>query len=125
MWYIYCGGINVITKEKFCKAINQIRHIREYEDELYSLGRKYGEYDTEIRFPTLEDVVVSLLEDATCCPEDEYGSDISYFIYELDFGKDWEPGMIIDREGNDIDFSTVEKLYDYLREIYDKRTKVI
>ena len=115
----------MITKEKFCKAINQIKHIQEYEDELYKLGRKYGEYDTEIRFPTLEDVVVSLLEDAMCCIEDEYGSDISYFIYELDFGKDWEPGMIIDREGNDVDFSTVEKLYDYLREVYDKRTKVI
>ena len=115
----------MITKEKFCKIINEIKRMHEYEDELYKLGRKYDN-DSEIRFPTLEDTVVSLLEYATCCPTDEkYGSDISYFIYELDFGRDWEPGMIVDREGNDIDFSTAEKLYDYLKKVYEERTQVV
>lgn len=39
---------------------------------------------------------------------------IDYFIYELDYGRKYEPGMITDENGHDIDFSSAEKLYDYL-----------
>ena len=41
--------------------------------------------------------------------------DIDYFIYELDYGRKYEPGMIKDEHDQDIDFSTAGKLYDYLR----------
>ena len=39
---------------------------------------------------------------------------VDYFIYELDYGRKYEPGMITDENGHDIDFSSAEKLYDYL-----------
>ena len=39
---------------------------------------------------------------------------IDYFIYELDYGRKYESGMITDENEKDIDFSTAEKLYDYL-----------
>lgn len=39
---------------------------------------------------------------------------INYFIYELDYGRKYESGMIKDEKNQDIDFSTAEKLYDYL-----------
>jgi hypothetical protein len=39
---------------------------------------------------------------------------IDYYIYELDYGRKYEPGMITDENGHDIDFSSAEKLYDYL-----------
>ena len=39
---------------------------------------------------------------------------IDYFIYELDYGRKYEPGMITDKNGADNDFSTAEKLYDYM-----------
>ncbi len=41
--------------------------------------------------------------------------DIDYFIYELDYGRKYEPGVIKDENNQDIDFSTAGKLYDYLR----------
>ena len=41
--------------------------------------------------------------------------DIDYFIYELDYGRKYEPGMIKDENDQDIDFGTTGKLYDYLR----------
>ena len=44
----------------------------------------------------------------------EYGNLIEYFVYDLNFGKDWEPEMIVDKNGEDIDFSTAEKVYEYL-----------
>ena len=40
--------------------------------------------------------------------------DISYFCTCTDFGRDWKPGIITDTEGNDIDLSSAEKLYNYL-----------
>ena len=101
-----------MTKEKFIEIINEIQELHKYEEDLYALNRRY---EADFQFPTLEDTVVKLLEEIFHCPIDEYvGSDISYFIYELDFGQEWEPGMIIDESGNDIDLSTTEKLYDYL-----------
>ena len=102
-----------MTKEKFCEIIDEIKKLHEYESEIYAVNRKYN-YDADISFPTLESAVMSLLEEIFNCPETEVGTDISYFVYELDFGKEWEPGMIIDESGNDIDLSTAEKLYDYL-----------
>ena len=42
--------------------------------------------------------------------------DIEYFIYELDYGRKYEPGMITDNFGQDIDFSSAEKVYEYLIE---------
>ena len=38
---------------------------------------------------------------------------ISYFIYELDYGKEYREDCVSDKNGN-IDISTPEKLYDYL-----------
>ena len=39
---------------------------------------------------------------------------IDYFIYELDYGRKYAPGMIKDENDQDIDFSSVGALYDYL-----------
>ena len=106
-----------MTKEKFCDIIKEIEKVHDFEMDLYKLCNNFG-YDARIEFPTLEHVVVSLLEEVMhCSVDDRIGSDISYFIYELDLGKDWKPDMIT-KDGEDIDISTPEKLYDWLIEEY-------
>lgn len=40
--------------------------------------------------------------------------DIEYFMNILNFGKKYQPGMVKDDFGNDIDFSSASKLYDHL-----------
>lgn len=40
------------------------------------------------------------------------------FIYDLDFGNNWETGDITDKDGNDIKLQTNEDLYDYLVKTY-------
>lgn len=42
--------------------------------------------------------------------------DLEYFIYELDYGREYEPGMITEEQypGNIVDFSDADHLYDYL-----------
>ena len=39
---------------------------------------------------------------------------IEYFIYELDYGRKYEAGMITDESGQDIDIHTSELLYDFI-----------
>lgn len=39
---------------------------------------------------------------------------IDYFIYELEFGKEYKPGMILDENDNEINLSSIEDLYKFL-----------
>lgn len=39
---------------------------------------------------------------------------IQYFCYELDFGKKYEEGSIVSENNENIDLSTIEKLYNFL-----------
>ena len=40
--------------------------------------------------------------------------DIAYFIYDLEFGERYQKGMVLDSDGNDIDMSSSEKLWNHL-----------
>lgn len=57
------------------------------------------------------DEAVKLLE--ILCDDEEDGM-ISYWMWELDCGRKWHPGCVIDVNGNDIKLETVEDLYNYL-----------
>ena len=47
-----------------------------------------------------------MFEDSECA--------ISYWCYELEYGIGYYPGCVTDENGNPIDISTPEKLYDYV-----------
>lgn len=98
-----------ISKEDFCKIINRLQKSLDKQDEInHVLG-------AVIETGDLSDTVVELLEKLMNIEtDDSYGSDIGYFVWELDFGRNWTPDSITDMNGNSIDFSTAEKLYDYL-----------
>jgi hypothetical protein len=55
--------------------------------------------------------------DANWGPGREIGElqgDISYFVYELNYGEHWREGAVTDKKGQSIDMSDSGKLYDYL-----------
>ena len=64
-----------------------------------------------------EGIVVQLLEKIM---GDSCGN-ISYFIYELDYGKEYKEGCISDNNGF-IDISSAEKLYDFLMIEYGSKS---
>ena len=64
-----------------------------------------------------ESIVVKLLEKLM---QDSFGNS-SYFIYKLDYGREYQEGCFSDKNGN-IDISTPEKLYDFLMTEYGKET---
>lgn len=104
----------MISKEKFVEIINRLKSYTELQNKINDLFRDNID-NKEMDFINAgsicighESVVVYLLERM-------FDTDmISYWIYELDYGKEYKYGYVQDGEGNNIDISTVEKLYDYL-----------
>lgn len=55
--------------------------------------------------------IIKLLEDLTN-DNDEW---IQYFIWELDFGKEYKDGCVNYKDGTNIDLSSSEKLWEFLK----------
>lgn len=112
-----------MTKQEFVDIINRLREATELVDKVEELFRDSRD-NLECDFCngaglqiSHEGIVVKLLEKLM---QDSYGN-ISYFIYELDYGKEYQDGCVLDSTGN-IDISTPEKLYDFLKTEYGKET---
>ena len=109
----------LLSKEEFVEIINRLKEatdLRDKVDQLFHASRSNIENDN-MNAASLqishESAVVNLLQKIMGDNDENY-PDISYFIYELDYGKRYKHGSVTDADGKDIDFSIAEKLYDYL-----------
>lgn len=103
----------MIKYEDFEKAI---RFIDERNQATIRINEAFtDEFEDSIFYPytRYETAMVELLVAATSEKYDT-GDDIYYFIYDLDCGREWEPGMVTDKDGNDIKMETIRDLYDYI-----------
>ena len=106
----------MITKERFIEIIKRLENYNKLQENINGLFNECID-NKENDFCNAgsicighESVVVELLENM-------FDTDmISYWIYELDYGRNYKDGYVQDGEGNIIDLSTLEKLYDYLIE---------
>lgn len=104
----------MIRKKEFVEIIERLKNYNDLQDKIDDLFKSNID-NKEMDFMNAgsicighESVVVELLENM-------FNTDmISYWIYELDYGKEYKDGYVQDGEGNNIDISTAEKLYDYL-----------
>ena len=104
----------MISKEKFLEIINRLKSYNELQNKINDLFKENIDNKEEdfMNAGSIcighESVVVYLLEKI-------FDTDmISYFIYELDYGKKYKAGCVLDENMNEIDLSTAEKMYDYL-----------
>ena len=102
--------MEVISKEQFVKCIDFIIKRSEAQEKINELFT--NEFEDAIFYPYFkyETAYVDLLELIFNDTENNW---ISYFIYELDFGRKWKPGMVTDDFG-DVPMSSAEELYDFL-----------
>ena len=109
----------IISKDKFVKIINRLKNYSELQDKINNLFEDFID-NKEQDFCNAgsicighESVVIDLLEKM-------FETDlISWWIYELDYGKQYIPGCLQKEEDGkivDIDISTADKLYDVLIE---------
>lgn len=106
----------MISKEEFVKVINALKDADDLDNMLYDKTNRAISLFELKEYTGLQNAIVFLLEKMFNLEVDSrFGSDISYFIYDLEFGKNWTPNSIT-LDGVSIDISTPEKLYDYLIE---------
>lgn len=104
----------IISKDKFVEIINRLKNYNNLQDKINDLFKENID-NKEMDFMDAgsicighESVVVYLLENM-------FDTDmISYWIYDLEYGKKYREGCVLDANMKIIDISTVEKLYDYL-----------
>lgn len=105
----------MITLERFTAAMDSIVSYYYKCDKLNDcFGEVFNDY-TVMTYEFAEDlihIIVDLLCDECELPSNsrEY---IEYWIYELNCGKDYKPGMVYDEENDqDIPFQTIEDLWN-------------
>lgn len=106
----------MITKMHFVDIINKLKEVNDFVNETNDRARKLSDavmsdfFNAQSLSISHENIVVELLEDMF------NDSDlIGWWLYELDYGRKFKMGDLVDN-GVEIDLSTSEKLYDYLKE---------
>ena len=99
----------IMSKESFCEVMNGYKSMFDFTDEMNELFDKY-KVDGNIYPPLCTSTVIDLLE-FIFNDENQW---INYWIFELEFGKDYEDGDAKDADGSNIPLKTVEDLYDLL-----------
>ena len=110
----------LVNKNEFIKIINRLKDYTKLQDKINDLFRDLLD-NKEQDFCNAgsicighESVVVKLLEDM-------FETDlISWWIYELDYGKEYKPGCLTE-DDMEIDVSTADKLYDVLLKNYESK----
>lgn len=108
-----------LTKEQFVEYIGRIKKTCDKDDILSEAVEKACNDDCRViglygaECSTMVDLL-SLAMGLEIGTRD--GNEIEYFIYDLDFGKDYKEGCLTAMDGTPIDISTAEKLYDYITE---------
>lgn len=82
----------------FCEALDRITGDKNFMISIY------GNNDT-----TLYKILSYFYDDIVM-------DSISYFIYELDFGRNYTPGCITELDGTEIEVRTIDQLYDLCEE---------
>lgn len=100
---------NVLSKEDFIKVMEEVKRQYDFYDALNDVFDKYDSDNSVYNYKFM-DICISLLS-AIFHDDNDW---IGYWIFELNMGKSFELGDVLDEEGNAIDISTIEKFYDFL-----------
>lgn len=107
----------MITKEQFVKIINKLKEVDDFVDRTNENARKLNDatisdfFNASSLSISHESIVLELLENMFNDTEI-----LSWWLYELDYGRKFKMGYIQDENGQDINLSTAGKLYDFLIE---------
>jgi len=99
----------IMSKESFCKVMDNYKSMFDFTDEMNDLFDKY-KMDGNIFPPLCTETVIDLLEFIF----NDKNQWIRYWIWELSFGTDYEDGDVQNPDSSIIPLKTMENLYDLL-----------
>ena len=103
----------MINKKMFVDCISAIQQQEEHDKKCIEAFQAILNEDRIVigyNNSKLSQQLITLLETIL----DDKGGWIGYFIYELDYGKDYTEGCITNKDNFSIDISTIENLYEFL-----------
>lgn len=100
-----------ITKEVFTQVLEDVKMVSDYQDHLNAFFKK-NDVDGYIFQPDCTCSVLQLLH--FIFGERDVEEWISYFCFELDFGRKYKDGMVTDKDGKNIPLGTIGDLYNVL-----------
>lgn len=106
--------IDIIDKENFVKIIKELQRIYSLEEKMNSIAK---ELDQDFP-PSIMVTSYQMISDLLKIAIDDKWDIVSWYLYENDFGNKIKKDSITDLEGNNIDVTTPEKLYDYIIECH-------
>lgn len=121
---------NILSKEEFVEIINEMKVlndlnltidglVREAKDKIKHTNLEYTNASVSAGDVLTIKVLEKMFSHNGITPED-----ISYFIYELDYGRNYTSGCVTYKNENgeeiNVDLSCAEKLYDTLIEGLDR-----
>lgn len=98
-----------VSKEVFCEIIDNMKKVDDYHKGLNKFFEKSGVQGFLYSPDNTQETMASL---KAMFDDDE--NIIATFCCEMDYGKSYKAGYLKDEDGSEIDFSTAEKLYEYL-----------
>ena len=104
---------DIITKEYFNEIMESIKKTYKYQEGLNDYFSKNG-VDGYIYQPDCIDTLIKLLHNVF--GEKDINERISYFCFELDFGRKYKEGLVKDEFGKNITLETYDDLYTLLTE---------
>ena len=104
----------MLSKEVFVECIN---FMKDRSDAADKVNKVFTDgFEDSVFYPYLryETMMEKVLKDAMCDENDW----ISWFLYEMDYGRDVKLDSAAEEDGTPIDLTTPEKLYDFLIKEY-------
>jgi hypothetical protein len=96
----------LIKKEQFLDMMQTVEDYWDWDSQLYDLGVEIDSVPLTRMLSDFIDALKILVND-----KDDM---IEYYCWELEFGKRWQPRMVIDSNGEDIPVASAEDLWNYL-----------
>lgn len=104
----------LVTYEEFNRYIESIKMVLDVENKLIGISsdvRAKSKSEFTLYYPSLISEVIELLGKAV----DDKDDWISYFIFELDFGKQNDVLQVKDCDGNEIPLKTTKDLWNIIK----------
>jgi len=102
----------MLSKPKFIKFIKELQSIELDIEGVHKALQKLDPDFGGFYLSRVNTLIVKLLQESVNDQEEW----ISYWIYELDYGKKWRKGTVTDKNKKDIKLQTAEDLYNYIVE---------
>lgn len=102
---------NIINEEAFVEIMNDVQKAYDYEEGLNNFLKKH-DVDGYIYQPDCVGTTLRLLH--LMFEDKDIDEWISYFCFELDFGRKYKDGIITDKDGKNIPLATTKDLYALL-----------